>query len=63
MTAPADFPARRRLALDILEHGDRLTRKAGQFLGQCAVDPLPLSDKQEDWLLALAERAGLAVEA
>lgn len=56
------FDERRTLALHILEHGDRLTRKAGQFLGQCVVDPLPLSDKQEDWLLALAERAGPAVE-
>jgi hypothetical protein len=56
------FDERRTLALHILGHGDRLTRKAGQFLGQCAVDPTPLSDKQFDWLLALAERVSPSVE-
>lgn len=37
----------------------RLTRKAGSFLGQLAVDPTPLSDKQADWLGTLLERSGL----
>ncbi len=37
----------------------RLTRKAGAFLGQCAVDPSALTPKQADWLSTLLERAGL----
>lgn len=53
------FEKRRALALAILTDGERLTRKAGQFLGQCVVDPTPLSAKQNDWLVTLAERAGL----
>lgn len=58
-----DFAARRRLALAILKESERLTRAAGSFLGQCCVDPTPLSDKQSDWLGSLAERAGLTMEA
>lgn len=54
------FPERRALALALLNKGEGLTRKAGQFLGQIAVDPFALTDKQSDWLLALAERAGLS---
>ncbi len=57
-----DFTARRNLALAILTNSERLTRAAGSFLGQCCVDPTPLSDKQSDWLHTLAERAGLAME-
>jgi len=56
------FENRRDVALAILYSGEKLTRKAGSFLGQCAVDPTPLSDKQADWLATLAERAGLVVE-
>lgn len=54
------FEARRALALALLNHGEGLTRKAGQFLGQIAVDPFALTDKQFDWLSALAVRAGLS---
>lgn len=54
------FEARRALALALLNRGEGLTRKAGQFLGQIAVDPFALTDKQSDWLSALADRAGLS---
>jgi hypothetical protein len=57
------FEQQRALALRILTDGGNLTRKAGSFLGQCAVDQSPLTDKQLDWLAALAERAGLSLEA
>jgi len=56
------FKNRRAVALAILNSEERLTRKAGSFLGQCAVDATPLTDKQADWLATLAERAGLDVE-
>lgn len=46
-------------ALALLNSGERLTRKAGSFLGQCAVDPTPLTTAQADWLATLLERAGL----
>lgn len=57
-----DYETRRKLALDILASGCRLTRKAGSFLGQCVVDPAPLSDAQAEWLDQLAERAGFGLE-
>ncbi|MXO71739.1 hypothetical protein [Alteraurantiacibacter buctensis] len=53
---------RRQAALQILANG-RLSRAAGSFMGQCVADASPLSDKQIDWFLTLAERAGVAVEA
>lgn len=56
-----NFEERRSLALAILGSAITLTRKAGSFLGQCAVDPTPLSDRQAEWLGQLAERAGLEV--
>ncbi|RVQ65735.1 hypothetical protein EKN06_12430 [Croceicoccus ponticola] len=56
------FEKRRAVALTILDTGEGLTRKAGSFLGQCVVDPTPLTPKQADWLATLAERAGLVVE-
>lgn len=62
MNALSDFDGRRSLALEILTRGERLTRKAGSFLGQLCVDPTPLSSAQAEWLEQLAERAGLAVE-
>lgn len=37
----------------------KLTRKAGSFVGQCAVDPQPLTDSQASWLATLLERAEL----
>lgn len=53
------FPNHRAAALALLNGGYRLSRKAGQFLGQLAVDPSPLSPAQADWLRNLLERAGL----
>lgn len=50
------FPNQREAALALLNGGYRLTRKAGQFLGQIAVDPTPMSEKQRDWLAKLLER-------
>lgn len=53
------FPTPRKAALALLNGDTRLTRKAGQFLGQLAVDKAPMSDAQADWLAKLLERAGL----
>lgn len=59
-----DFETRRRVALELLtHHHERLSHKASQFCGQCACSPLPLSEAQETWLLQLADKAGLTVEA
>lgn len=57
MAAP--FPNQRDAALALLNHGARLTRKAGSFLGQLVVDPSPLSEAQRSWLDTLLERANL----
>lgn len=54
------FPDRRRAALALLNGDYHLTRKAGQFLGQVAVDTSPMSEAQADWLAKLLNRAGLA---
>ena len=53
------FPSQRVAALALLTSDARLTRKAGSFLGQLAVDPTPLSSAQAEWLATLLERAGL----
>ena len=53
------FPDQRQAALALLNGQDHLTRKAGQFLGQLAVDPSPMSEAQSGWLAKLLERAGL----
>ena len=53
------FPDHRQAALALLSGNHRLSRRAGQFLGQLAVDPTPTSDAQVDWLAKLLERAGL----
>lgn len=53
------FPNHRGAALALLNGEHRLSRKAGQFLGQIAVDPAPLSQLQADWLAKLLEKAGL----
>lgn len=53
------FPNHRVAALALLNSDVRLTRKAGQFLGQLAVDATPLSEAQADWLDKLLERADL----
>lgn len=57
MTEP--FPTHRSAALALLNGGHQLSRKAGQFLGQIAVDPSPLSELQADWLAKLLDKAGL----
>ena len=53
------FPNHRSAALALLNSGVRLSRKAGQFLGQIAVDPTTLSEAQSDWLDKLLEKASL----
>lgn len=53
------FPSQRDAALGLLNKGDRLTRKAGSFLGQLAVDATPMSPAQREWLATLLSRAGL----
>lgn len=53
------FPNHRSAALALLNTGMPLSRKAGQFLGQIAVDPSVLSEAQSDWLRKLLEKAGL----
>lgn len=57
MSAP--FTNHRDAALALLNGGGRLTRKAGSFLGQLCVDPMPMTDAQQDWLETLLDRAGL----
>ncbi len=64
MSDALPFEKRRKaIAIAILTDGERLTRKAGSFLGQCAVDPSPLSPAQAEWFQTLAERAGIDLEA
>jgi hypothetical protein len=58
MTKPP-FRTHREAALALLNGNHRLSRKAGQFLGQLAVDATPMSEAQADWLAKLLERAGL----
>lgn len=53
------FPDHRAAALALLNGTSRLSRKAGQFLGQLAVDSTPMSEAQADWLAKLLDRAGL----
>lgn len=53
------FPDHRQAALALLCGNHRLSRKAGQFLGQLAVDPSPISEAQAHWLGKLLDRAGL----
>lgn len=53
------FPDHRQAALALLNGSSRLSRNAGQFLGQLAVDSTPLSEAQTDWLGKLLDRAGL----
>ena len=57
-----NFDEQRQDALAILNTAERLNRRSGSFLGQCAVDATPLSDRQKEWLEQLAERAGLRTE-
>ncbi|CAN5126513.1 hypothetical protein BH11PSE5_BH11PSE5_18350 [soil metagenome] len=53
------FPDHRAAALALLNGTSRLSRKAGQFLGQLAVDSTPMSEAQADWLAKLLDRASL----
>jgi hypothetical protein len=54
------FTAQRAAALSLLTNPTaRLSRKAGSFLGQLAVDPQPMTDRQREWLDSLLERSGL----
>ena len=53
------FPDHRQAALALLNGNHRLSRKAGQFLGQLAVDPAAMSDAQANWLMKLLDRNGL----
>ena len=53
------FPDHRQAALALLNGSSRFSRKAGQFLGQLAVDSSPMSEAQADWLAKLLDRAGL----
>lgn len=53
------FPDHRQAALALLSGHYRLSRKAGQFLGQLAVDASPLSEAQAGWLAKLLDRAEL----
>ncbi len=55
----APFTNHRSAALALLNGDYRLTRKAGQFLGQIAVDPTSLSQSQHEWLAKLLDKAGL----
>ena len=57
MTATSDLAFR---LLEKHRSGEAtLTRAAGSFCGELITDPRPLSDKQQSWLLKLAEKAGL----
>ena len=53
------FTNHRDAALALLSGTSRLSRKAGQFLGQLAVDSMPMSGAQADWLAKLLDRASL----
>jgi len=53
------FDNQRGAAFAILKSGVKLSRKAGSFLGQCVVDPTPLTEKQRDWLCTMLARAEL----
>lgn len=55
----AAFSTPRAAALALLNGDSRLSRQAGSFLGQTAVDPTPLSEAQRKWLDTLLARAGL----
>jgi hypothetical protein len=51
----------RNTALAILNADIPLTRNAGSFLGQLVAVGARLTDKQEEWLFQLAERANVEV--
>ncbi len=51
----------RATALSILSADIPLTRNAGSFLGQLVATGQALTDRQEEWLFKLAERANVEV--
>jgi hypothetical protein len=51
----------RKTALAILSSGAKLSRNAGSYLGICVATGAPLTDRQEEWLFQLAERANVEV--
>jgi hypothetical protein len=53
------FQNHRQAALELLSGCHQLSRKAGSFLGQLAVDPSPMSEAQAAWLSKLLERNNL----
>ncbi|MBT2185554.1 hypothetical protein [Sphingobium nicotianae] len=53
------FSSPRDAALALLSSGERLSRKAGSFLGQLAVDDAPMSAAQTNWLGKLLDRANM----
>lgn len=53
------FSDHRQAALVLLNGNHRISRKAGQFLGQLAVDSMPMSEAQADWLDKLLLRHAL----
>ena len=53
------FPNHRQAALALLNGEQKQSYRAGQFLGQLAVDPSPMSEAQSAWLAKLLDRAGL----
>lgn len=57
-----NFEQQRREALAILNSDGKITRRGGSFIGQCAVDDTPLTERQKEWFETLASRAGLRVE-
>ncbi len=59
IASQAQIPDHREAALALLNGKFRLTRKAGQFLGQLAVDHSPMSERQFDWLAKLLDKHGL----
>lgn len=59
IASQTQFDDPRQAALALLIGNHRLTRKAGQFLGQLAVDSSPMSEAQTDWLAKLLDKHGL----
>lgn len=59
LTKMQTFTDQRTAALALLNGTSRLSRRAGSFLGQLAVDPTPMTQPQASWLATLLDRAGL----
>jgi hypothetical protein len=59
MKPQSHFTTHRDAALAVLTYGAKLTRKAGQFLGQLCTDASPISEKQRGWLANLLQENDL----